>query len=98
MAIFSKITKSYIGWIRKIPGIHATYHFCDLSSKNGKFRFKTKILKFHGIQPYHGQVIRGMGLVFLGRPNRDEEGMRKTSPYPWIPDLDHDISIQMDYG
>ena len=33
------------------PGIQPRCHFCDFFSKDGKFRFKTNILKFLGIQP-----------------------------------------------
>ena len=54
MAINAKNSKQlYIGWIRKNPEIHPTYHFCDFPQKC-QFRLKMKISKFLGMHPtYH---------------------------------------------
>ena len=44
-----KSQKSYIGWIRKNPGLHSCHHFCVSSSNIANFGKKN--LKFLSIGP-----------------------------------------------
>ena len=52
----SKFQKSFIGWIRKNPGIHPYYYSC-VFLKNDDWGFKMKIFKFHGIQPRYIRTL-----------------------------------------
>ena len=67
MVIFNKkLGKSYIGWVRKNPGIHPSYHFCDFRSKMAYLGYK---LKFWNFPEFSLSINRGCSHTVFSKSN-----------------------------